>query len=335
MSKTPRSPSGADRKLADALRRLTIRFKQNGLSRRDICRDAGIEGVQLDDFTTKRPNSKTAYRTNLPNDTFLQRLLVYLLALPDTKDISANTSDPNYEDVKAIDAAFATVVRDHGVRPDPLFEHYKSKELITLESNRKTSDRLAGQFYAFRFSSSHEKLVKTYFKIHKPGRSESVLEFVNFRKEPESTTIRETEGHVLNIKENFVFFGFVKGFDRFVGVKIVVLHHGDFDYGEKGRLSGVYLSHDNDGSYDVGRMILVPTKDKFDKKNIGMVNLDQLSNNEVLALTLPKKNLSALAANLGRSLKGGDDQQIRQIVEAFKLLSSINIKFSNQTDKPA
>jgi hypothetical protein len=329
MGKALGSTSGPNRELADALRRLTIRYKAAGLSRRDISKDAVIDGVQLDDFTTKRPNSKTAFRTIVPNETFLQRLLVYLWTRPETKAIWANPGDPSTGDIKTIEAAFAKLVRNYGTHPDLLFEYYRSKDLITAEGSRRTSEGLAGQFYAYRFSSEREKLVKTYFKIEKPSRSESIPTFVNYRKEPVGDAIRETRGHVLNINENFVFFGFVRGFDHFVGVKIVVLHHGDFAV--QGTLSGVYISHDNDGSYDVGRMILMPTGEKFDKKNIGMVNVEQLADREKLSMSLPKKTVSELAAAL-TSVKGIDHQQILQIVQSFKLASSLNIKFSNQTD---
>jgi hypothetical protein len=331
MGKAPQSRTGvADRSQADALRRLALVIKAGGRSRREISGDAGIDGVQLDDFITTRPNSKTVYRTIVPHDTFQNRLLVYLLGLDEVRRIQADVKHPNHNDVKLIEAGFARLVRNYGGSPDPLFEYYKSKTLATSEGSSKTSDLLDGQFYAFRFSSGEDKLVKTYFKMQKPRRSENILTFVNYRKEPDSTFIRETEGHVINIGENFVFFGFVKGVvDGFVGVKIVVLHHDDLAI--KDTLSGVYMSHDNDGSYDVGRMILTRTPEKFDKKNIGMVSLDQLNDRDLLALTLPQRKLSELSALISGTFTGLDASQVREKVMALRLHSSINIKITNRS----
>jgi hypothetical protein len=328
MGKAPElRPIGPDRRQADALRRLTILCKEGGRSRREISGDAGIDGVQLDDFITTRPNSKTVYRTIVPNETFQQRLLVYLLGLDEVKTIQADVKHPRHDDVKLLEAGFAKLVRNYGGSPDPLFEYYKSKNLVTSEGSSRTSELLAGQFYAYRFSSGQDKLVKTYFKMQKPRRSENILTFVNYRREPDSTFIRETEGHVINIGENFVFFGFVKGVDRFVGVKIVVLHHGDFAIQDT--LSGVYMSHDNDGSYDIGRMILTRTPEKFDKKNIGMVGLDQLNDRDLLALTMPQRKLSELAALIAGTFTGLDANQLREKVMALRLYSSINVNITN------
>ncbi|MHB8267438.1 hypothetical protein [Bradyrhizobium sp.] len=307
-----------------ALRSVT-QFLRKTKSRREVADHAHVDPNQLDDFINPRVKGGDKYKTTVPNNSFQRRLLNYILELPDLTEIAGN---PNHEcnaDAKLLVGLPFDRSRVTKVSFDPLFRFFEAKRLADSDSSFKIAEYLAGQFYAFRYSSSREGLVKTYFRIPRPRRADSILTFQNFRLEPDDVTVRRTEGFILNIGENFVFFGFVKGgFGPIIGVKIVILHHGGFRRAKA--LSGLYISHDDDGSYDIGRMTLIQTQEKFKKENLGIVSTSKLPSAEQrLALGLSSAQLAQLQHDLVPSIDKGKLDEVDKLLSSFKLLSSINI----------
>jgi hypothetical protein len=261
------------------------------IDRSEIARQADVEIDDLDNFTTKRGRAET-YKTRVPRNEFLHRIIAHLLELNRlTPDLFSEDSRADL--VKLGQGYLAHLLKiDHA---DIMFNLLTALKAVTAQRCRDICDALEGAYYGYRYSAIDPKVFRSFFQIRKFRTYSKVPEFKNMFKEGDA--VRVSTGSVIELGGVYIMVGLSvadTGAEHSpFGIKLVVLRH-DGMFKKPKHLSGFYVSCNNDGSYNVGTMRFVRTVDKYDEANIGEVDGKLPFPGELISMNMP---LATLAAN--------------------------------------
>lgn len=302
----------------EALRRVVSYARDElGIDRKKMAEVAHVDRGDLDNFISRRrpsePGQLGEFKTQTPRNAFALRMLQYAVSEPLIRDaVATRRSAKLCEDAECLAAALPSVAALADT--DFLFHHLASLGVIDATRCKVISKRLSGRYYVLRMSSSKRKIVKSYLQVHEVSPYYLVPYFENMLKEQDGA-LRYTQGNVVDMNGNYICFGFVEGdvVGNFAGIKVIVVKHGGYEQSNS-IFDALYMSVDNDGSYDVGKARIISTTDVFDANKIGFFDPEEL-NVAMTDFALRIKNSS-------------DEGESRAEWDAGMILSSINIALS-------
>lgn len=293
----PRRQRGSflNRSEIEDLRQVLIAIRTR-VDRAEIVRLARVDNTDFDNFVSVRPTG--AYKTVVPGNAFLHRCLSYVsqLDLADSSTVPAEIA----EDLKKLRKRYfqKLIEIDHA---DPVFQLLASIAVVTRPGGAAVTEALAGSYYGYRFSAHSDEIYRSYFQIKRQSVYQGVPSFVNMFKEGE--TIRISRGNVLEIGGVYVLFGFTVGLSTSgagsppVGIKLVVLQKEEL-FKKPKSLLGLYISCNNDRSYNFGTMRFMRIVEKYDPEKIGVVAENDLPfTRDSVAIRAPLAELARLPAD--------------------------------------
>jgi hypothetical protein len=263
------------------LRRILIFARDSlSLSRSEIAKAADVSAFDLDNFTLSDPRSNSEprkFKSLNPKLEFQRRALYFVLNNPKIARAASDPDSPIRKSMEVLNGYRSNVTEPKD--EDTLYRHLvKIKAVSSIDECVKITDRLAGNYYVYRTLARTNKIVKAHMQISSFDVYNKVPRFVHRRRDDNDSSIIRSKGTILDMNGRYILHGLVFGSDDYesrspLGVKLMIVNHGGMDQS----FEGIFLSCNEVGRYEFGKVKILKTPDAYSADRIRNVERDEIN----------------------------------------------------------
>jgi hypothetical protein len=265
----------------EELRRILIYARDRlSINRSTITGKVDASGFDFDNFTLSDPRSTSKppkYKSTVPRPEFQRRMLYFVLTDPLIRDAANARNSPIRNSYLAMEKYRSEATEPKGA--DELFNHLVKIGVIRDRNDcEKLLERLEGCYYAYRTLQSGNRISKAHVTVSKFDIYHKVPRFIHRKTDESNSKVIVSKGTIIDLNNRYIFHGLVLGTEtsepsRPSGIKLMILNHGN----QESYFDGVFLSCNELGRYEFGKIKLVRTSDKYSRDKIDIIERGDLT----------------------------------------------------------